>query len=71
MRYFDILVSIRYKRRCEHAAAGGRLGLMGQRAAEQEYQQDVQQAGARNQRTRDTSDRAHRSCMEAKDYKVG
>ncbi|WNM57522.1 hypothetical protein [Candidatus Nitrospira allomarina] len=53
------------------AAAGGGLGLMGQRAAEQEYQQDVQQAGARNQRTRDTFDRAHRTCMEAKGYKVG
>ncbi len=53
------------------AAAGGGLGLMGQRAAEQEYQQDVQQAGAQNQRTRETFDRAHRTCMEAKGYKIG
>ncbi|WNM63581.1 hypothetical protein [Candidatus Nitrospira neomarina] len=71
MRYFDILASIHYKRRCEHAAAGGVLGLMGQRVAVQDYQQGVQPAGARNQCTRDKSDCAHRTCMEAKDYKVG
>ncbi|GJL60221.1 MAG: hypothetical protein NPIRA03_30780 [Nitrospirales bacterium] len=53
------------------AAAGGGMGLMGQRAAEQEYQQDVQQASAKNQQTRATFDRAHNVCMEAKGYKIG
>lgn len=53
------------------AAAGGGLGMMGQRGAEQEYQQKVQEAGAQNQRTRETFNRAHRICMEGKGYKVG
>ena len=53
------------------AAAGGGLGMMGQRGAEQEYQQEVQQAGDQNQRTRETFNRAHRTCMEGKGYKVG
>lgn len=53
------------------AAAGGGMGMMHQRRAEQQYQQGVQQAGTQNQQTRETFDRAHRTCMEAKGYKVG
>lgn len=53
------------------AGLGGGMGMMGQRRAEMEYQQEVQQAGAQNQQTREKFDRAHRTCMEAKGYKIG
>ncbi len=53
------------------AAAGGGLGMMGQRQAEVRYQQDVQRAETQNQQSRETFDRAYRTCMESKGYKVG
>ena len=53
------------------AAAGGGLGMMRQRRAERGYQEEVQQASAKNQQTRATFDRAHNVCMEAKGYKIG
>ena len=53
------------------AGVGGAMGMRRQRQAEQQYQQKVQQAGAQNQQTRATFDRAHSTCMEAKGYKVG
>jgi Glycine zipper len=53
------------------AAAGGGMGMMRQRRGEREYQEEVQQAGAKNQQTRATFDRAHNVCMEAKGYKIG
>lgn len=53
------------------AGVGGAMGMRRQRQAEQQYQQKVQQAGAQNQQTRATFDRAHHTCMGAKGYKVG
>lgn len=53
------------------AAAGGGLGMMRQRRAERGYQEEVQEASAKNQQTRATFDRAHNVCMEAKGYKIG
>ncbi|MDR4493972.1 MAG: glycine zipper domain-containing protein [Nitrospirales bacterium] len=53
------------------AATSGGLGMMRQRRAEREYQMEVQQAGAQNQQTRATFERAHNVCMEAKGYKIG
>ncbi|MCA9500700.1 MAG: hypothetical protein MRJ67_16800 [Nitrospirales bacterium] len=53
------------------AAAGGGMGIIGQRRAERGYQEEVQQASAKNQQTRATFDRAHNVCMEAKGYKIG
>ena len=53
------------------AGVGGGAGMMHQRKAEKQYKQQVQQAGAQNQQTRDTFNRAHKTCMEAKGYKVG
>jgi Domain of unknown function (DUF4410) len=51
------------------AGVGGAMGMSRQRQAEQQYQQGVQQAGTKNQQTRETFDLAHRTCMEAKGYK--
>lgn len=53
------------------AGIGGAMGMMRQRRAELEYQEKVQQAEAQNQETRATFDRAYKTCMEAKGYKVG
>ncbi|WP_342349214.1 glycine zipper domain-containing protein [uncultured Nitrospira sp.] len=53
------------------AAAGGGMGMMRQRRAERGYQEEVQQASAKNQQTRATFDRAHNVCMEGKGYKIG
>jgi hypothetical protein len=53
------------------AGVGGAMGMSRQRQAEQQYQQGVQQAGTKNQQTRETFDLAHRTCMEAKGYKIG
>jgi hypothetical protein len=53
------------------AGVGGAMGMRRQRQAEQHYQQEVQQAGAQNQQTSDTFNRAHKTCLEAKGYKVG
>ena len=53
------------------AGVGGAMGMRRQRLAEMQYRQQVQQASAQNQQTRDTFNRAHRTCMEAKGYKVG
>lgn len=50
---------------------GGGMGMMRQRGAEMEYQQEVQQAGSQNRQTQEKFDRAHRTCMEAKGYKIG
>lgn len=53
------------------AGVGGAMGMRRQRQAEQHYQQEVQQASTQNQQTSATFNRAHKTCMEAKGYKVG
>ena len=53
------------------AGVGGAGGAARKRRGEREYQQAQQQAAAQQQQSRQTFDRAYRTCLEARGYKVG